>query len=291
MSTENKIQIDILVTGSLREEDFVKELFHNIIDVKSRNSVVCNILWSSTDTFDKIDSFLVKNDLKENVIICCDKEPTIKSKGHRHHQILQLTNGLNLVEDDKTWILKMRTDKLLLNVELMQAIIDKVSILEKDVDGKIGILEGHVFLPWYINDMVYIGQKKSLKKLLFNNDLADSISPALSTEQVFWSSLLENEEKKKNFYIKSSNFEAVNINSLQDQNITNNCNMIKVELFEYWTILENNFFTVLPMQFADEYKLDINNITIKDNYLFSRYDKWGVSFTNLDSIKSFLKVL
>lgn len=284
-------KVTLLITGSIREVESANQVLNRAVKFKQLYSEIDRIIWSTTDDSESVMEFMRINNYSEEIELVWTPEPSKISKGHRHHQVLQLARGLELINDE-TWVLKMRTDKLILSDHIMKHIIDQI-LQETIPDDKIGILTGHIFLPWYINDMVYIGRKKLLKPLTDYNDIADIIAPMLQTEHVFWSSIMNKSERilfyteaSKNLYSYSNHPELVKENLILNEKVKELLNL----LVPYWHALIDKFFVINIQNFNYDYNIILFGQELNMKHIYTRYGVWGSGFSSIEPIKEVLTV-
>jgi hypothetical protein len=278
MTTARPVSLTVLVTGSLRSKD---ELL-NVVDAAFALQAICpqvrEIRLSSTDPADvfdtSINAWLARPGLKS----IRNDAPSIVVKGHRLHQVRQLEAGLAGL-DDGEWVLKLRTDKLVLPLELMKSCVDRVCAAPDRFEGKFGVMEGHLFLPWYINDMAFMAQAGAIREIARFDVAADIFAPHLATEQVIWSALLGDAAAG---FIKSAGPVAqaaqLHPEASGGFDFAQAFALVEPMLRPYWETLRTRFFAFRPSAFASGHVLQAGPFDIQSDVLFSRYGTWGTSF-------------
>jgi hypothetical protein len=207
-------------------------------------------------------------------------QPPFIAKGHRLHQIRQWDAALQGL-DPETWVIKLRTDKLLLPPATLKDCLDRISADEAAHDGKFGVIEGHLFLPWFINDMVFVTQAKSLRQLVSYDVSADIFAPALSTEQAIWSHMLEGGADAfvrfpglmplhSRVHPETDKFEAHDLAFEGSKTILRN----------YWQCVSTRCFSLGGRRIAAPNHLKIGSIELTSDKIFTRYGLWGTSFVD-----------
>lgn len=309
------MHISIVITGSLRNQPHLEKVIDGAFAAMAASPNVGRICLSTTDEENSARQALKPWLDRPGFQFIHSHPPTTVVKGHRLHQLVQIENALQQLANDD-WVLKLRTDKLILAPELLTRCIRLVESNETDYDSKFGVIEGHIFLPWYINDMAFFAQKKSLQSLVTLDTTVDRLAPHLATEQVIWSRLLG--PKSMLFYHASKHFpqiyqyhpEAV-IPPLANALKKTSCKLyrwlyqsqpgvigkarldcrfseIEYILYDYWSILAERFFSMSPMLFENARPLNIGSLSFQSDFVFSRYGQWGASFSDVGIFKSLL---
>ena len=276
------MKIVVLITGSLRDKSQFIQVVDGALALAELFPQVVDVRLASTDEKSTILSGTSQWSHRSDFHVICSDPPSIVVKGHRLHQLRQLDSGIEGLEPD-TWVLKLRTDKLVLSVEQLTLCIRRVAAAEESHAGKFGILEGHLFLPWFINDMAFFAQVRSLREILAFDVAGDIIAPNLATEQVIWSRLLA--EDTNDFFKSVCCFPQVNqLRSRRDgqsaSDISQTFEPLRNILRRYWQVLHTRFFPITDSRFKNQYCLKVCGIELISDRIFTRYDDWGASFTD-----------
>jgi len=276
------VKVAVIITGSLRDKHHFDRVMRGVLELKTACTFVHEVRLS---TCDEPNSF--RNEIKEwqrrlEFQTIRSEPPKVVVKGHRLHQLRQLEAALQGLEAEE-WVMKIRTDKLLLPVELMKSCIEKVAADPQKFADKFGVLEGHVLLPWFINDMAYFGQVASLQEMLSFDTAVDTQAPNLATEQVIWGNVLGSESA--DFFATASKFplsSQLNPEKLSFNDHDRAFNQIKPILRQYWSLMQRRFFSIAGRRCKELYRLKVSSLDVTSNCLFTRYGKWGTSFIDTE---------
>lgn len=286
------MKFTVVITGSLRDRKHLEQVIDGSLELMaSRPHLVREVVLSTTDTPKDVQIETKRWNSHPGFRVVCSEPPTIVVKGHRLHQLQQLDRALDSIEPNE-WVLKLRTDKLVLPVQLMVGCIDRISADPAPHHGRFGILEGHLFLPWYINDMAFIAQTTTVREIVGFDVAADLIAPGLATEQVIWSRLLG--YAANDFLKVACTFPRCHQLNPERDGFNGHDSAfadIRSILTAYWTTLSNRFFPFTNHRFKEPYRLQIGPIDVTSDRLFSRYGKWGLSFTDPSVLGDMLAAL
>jgi hypothetical protein len=191
-------KINILLTGLVRDKVKFEYVVNEIAKLKNEG-LLHRVVWSTwkSEIKENRDSVKLLKSIGAEIISL--KEPNIKMTGHIIHQMKTFYFGLSLFQDSD-YVLKIRADLSNFSMERMIALSEKYfsnnSILENDwpniFSRKIMIEGGFLYLPFYLNDITFLGQVSDLKKLT-NMDLRyDLCYSNLAPEQWFFFKPFEN---------------------------------------------------------------------------------------------------
>jgi hypothetical protein len=274
------MKVTIAITGSLRDREQLGQVVDGAFALRDRCPWINDIRLSTTDSQDDVGRGIKKWNGRGELQVIRSSPPSIIVKGHRLHQLCQLDAALEGLASD-VWVMKLRTDKLVLPVDLIKSCIERVAADPSAHDGKFGVLEGHVFLPWYLNDMAFFAQAGSLREIVSFDVTADVFAPGLATEQVIWSRLLGAEVRS--FFKSARLYPQCHELRLEQRDGHDNgiaFQEIRAELHRYWRLLNSRFFSMAGHRFKEPYSLRVGDIDLTSDSIFSRYGEWGASFTD-----------
>lgn len=269
----------IVITGSLRDQEQFDKAVDSALKVRDACPFVKEVRLSTTDPKGVVDRGTAKWRIAGNLKVFCAEPPTVVVRGHRLHQMLQLRNGIADLDPDD-WVIKVRTDKLILPPEVLVSCISRVMENPGAYSGKFGILEGHLFLPWYVNDMVFMGQASSVGEIVSFDVSCEVFAPGLATEQAIWGRLLGN--RIDTFYQAARRYPQTYRFSLEEcGNLDPDKAFGEIRdcIFDYWAILSERFFAITSCRFSPPASLRIGGVEIDSEQVFTRYGTWGSSFT------------
>lgn len=284
------MKIVVLITGSLRDKSQFSQIMDGALALAEAFPQVIDVRLASTDDKSALRSGTPQWSHRADFHVISGEPPSIVVKGHRLHQIRQLDAGLEGVEPD-TWVLKLRTDKLVLPIDLLKFCVKRVAADEESHVGKFGILEGHLFLPWYINDMAFFAQARALREIIAYDVAADIIAPSLATEQVIWARLLgddANDFFKSVCYFPQCHQLRSRMPGQKESDISQAFEPLRNILRRYWQVLHERFFPMTDHRFKNPYSLKVGGIKLVSDRVFTRYDDWGASFTDPSIFGEFL---
>lgn len=287
------MKIVVLITGSLRDKSQFVQVVDGALALAEVFPQVIDVRLASNDEKSTIRSGTRQWSHRSDFHVICSEPPSIVVKGHRLHQLRQLDSGLEGVEPD-TWVLKLRTDKLVLPVDLLKFCVKRVAADEESHFGKFGILEGHLFLPWYINDMAFFAQARALREIIAYDVAADIIAPSLATEQVIWARLLG--EDANDFFKSVCCFPQCHQlrSRMQEQgasDLSQEFEPLRKILRRYWQVLHARFFPMTDHRFENPYHLKVGGVELISDRVFTRYGDWGASFTDPSIFGEFMQKL
>ncbi|MBK8870051.1 MAG: hypothetical protein IPN19_03125 [Elusimicrobia bacterium] len=279
------MNVFIVVLGSFRQRDQVGLVLEQI-DVACRElSFVREAFISTTDDRETAEECL--GSLARKIRLVQSTPPPFTSHGHRLHQMLQLHNALEGIPED-AWVLKLRTDKLILPSALMTECLRQVAEDPARYENRFGVLEGHLFVPWFVNDMAFLGQARTLREIVSFDISPDIFVPTLFTEQAIWSSLAGSQ--RRDFFSALKNFPL--LHRLDSKGMDSECDRTLSEavavLRHYWEILDKKFFSISNHRFREPYSLAIGGYNVKSDRIFSRYGLWGASFADPSVVRDLL---
>jgi len=274
------MKVIIAITGSTRDKQQLDMAIDGAIKAQRSCPIVQEVRLSTTDDQNSVRNAMKKWAGADKLRVIQAEPPTIVVKGHRLHQLVQLQNALAELDPD-VWVLKLRTDKLILPPEMITACITNVENDQERYAGKFGIVEGHVFLPWFINDMAFFGQVKVLKEIVSFDVSADLFAPGVATEQAIWAQLLGH--RSRAFFDAAHRFpQTCNLHPEELGILNTNMAFEEISefIYEYWSILSARFFSITDHRFKEPKPLQLGGIEILSDRIFTRYGTWGSSFTD-----------
>ena len=285
------MKIIILITGSLRNPAQLDEIVEGALTLGEEFSQIEKIRLVSSDEQEVVRRCTLKWSQRHNFEVIWCEPPSIIVKGHRLHQIRQLDVGLEGLAPS-TWILKLRTDKLVLPIELLRASINRLIEREALHAGRVGVLEGHLFLPWYINDMAFLSQEVTLRELIRYDVAAEILAPQIATEQAIWVGMLGSEADS---FLKAVS-KLPQCYHFRPEDPTGR-EVALIKFFEpamhliirYWQALQDRFFSMSPHKLPLAYSVDFGGVGVTSHYIFTRYGDWGASFTDPIIVSDLLK--
>lgn len=285
------MKVTIAITGSLRDRKSFEQVVEGAFALREACPQVREIRLSSTDDASAVRNATRQWSHRPEFRVICSAPPNIVVKGHRLHQIGQLDAALEGLDSDM-WVMKLRTDKLILPAAMLKDCIDRVAADEAAHAGKYGVLEGHIFLPWYVNDMAFFAQAGALREIAVFDVAADIFAPQLATEQVIWARLLG--EEANEFFKAACHVppcHELHPEKLGRRDKEQAFGQMKEILRRYWQVLRARFFSMTDHRFKDPYSLKVGAIDLVSDRIFTRYGDWGASFTEPAVFGEFLRQL
>ncbi|WP_417528895.1 hypothetical protein [Marinomonas shanghaiensis] len=191
-------KVNILITGLIRDTVRFECAVNEIIKLKNEG-LVDRVVWSTWESEIKENKDSVDLLILLGADIVSLKEPKIKMTGHIIHQMKTFHFGLSLFKDTD-YVLKIRADLSNFSMIRMEKLFKKYfaynSLLENDwpqiFSKKIMVEGGFLYLPFYQNDITFLGQVSDLRKLT-NMDLRyEMCFQNLAPEQWFFFKPFEN---------------------------------------------------------------------------------------------------
>ena len=155
--------------------------------------LVDKLVWASWDHEIESNPDVAEMLSGVNAIILALKPPSLKMTGHILHQMKTLLFGLKIF-DDNEYVLKIRADLSNFSVSRMESLFKRyfeashIDYLDWPhmFDEKIMIEGGFIYVPFYHNDITFLGKVADLKKLC-NMDIRFDIEyTSMAPEQWFF---------------------------------------------------------------------------------------------------------
>lgn len=291
MKGDGSMKVTVVITGSLREREHFQQVVEGAFALLDACPEIREIRLSTTDDASVVRRSTQQWSHRPEFKVICSAPPPIVVKGHRLHQMRQLDAAIEGLDPDM-WVLKLRTDKLVLPMALLKDCIDRVAANESAHAGKYGVLEGHIFLPWYVNDMAFFGQAGALRDIAAFDVAADIFAPGLATEQVIWARLL-GEDANEFFNAARLLPQCYQLHPETQGGHNKDLAFYQIRDFlrRYWQTLHTRFFPMTSHRFKDPYSLRVGSIDLVSDRIFTRYGDWGISFTEPSILGEFVRQL
>lgn len=189
----------VIVTGTIRDEDFLLQRFHFLAELKATGciqQVVFSTWMGEVENFANVAKVLQQFDF----ILVESNEPNLVCRGHYLHQAVSLKNALDVCPSN-SFVFRTRTDKCgeesgIIDSQIKTFLSEKKYIRACDDDlgvlnYKIGTMGYHTTVSnsapvlFFWHDRAYFGLKEDLQKFINYNVLAFEFQKLIPEQALF----------------------------------------------------------------------------------------------------------